>query len=139
MSEMSLEFYDGKTLSDLCKDIITNAQNKRNELDVMVSELRNKIANVNDAVVLAPVIKAMMDTSVRNDEILVKLAAVGQRIVSSRASATGDGVKPGEITQEEMKVLQSSLSSLSKEALSPIKIQVRPSKKTPFVVNEDDD
>lgn len=122
MSEMSFEFYDGKSLAALCKDIVNNSQSKRDQLDIMIAELREKIKTTNDASVLGPLVKAMMDTSVKNDELLVKLAAIGQRMVASR-NMTPDGTgRPGEISNEDLKYLQSSLSSLGSAASAPIEI-----------------
>lgn len=122
MNEMSFEFYDGKSLGELCKDIVRNSQSKRDQLDIMVAEIREKIKTTNDATVLGPLVKAMLDTSVKNDELLVKLAAIGQRIVANR-SLTVDGVaNTGKITGEELKYLQSTLEHLGSEALAPIQI-----------------
>ena len=133
MAEMeNFEFYDGKTLAAVCRDIVSNSQSKRDQLDVMVSELRSKIANVNDAQALAPIIKGFLDTGVKNDELLVKLAGIGQRIISAKTVATGDGVGSG-ITEDERKALLNGLNSLSIESLTSIKIPA------PVEVNEEED
>jgi hypothetical protein len=130
MSEMDFEFYDGKSLRDVCKDIVANSQSKRDQLDIMVGELRTKIATVNDAQALAPIIKEMLAVGVKNDEVLVKLAGIAQRLISAKTVATGDA-NAGEITDEERKALLSGLNQLSMESLTPIKI-------TPDVEVEDD-
>jgi acetate kinase len=121
-SEMSFEFYNGKSLASLCKDIVSNSQSKRDQLDIMIAEIREKINTVNDATVLAPIVKSMLDTSVKNDELLVKLAAIGQRIVSTKASLNAIDNKPGNISNEELKYLQSALENLDDESVSPIHI-----------------
>ena len=130
MSEMDFEFYDGKSLRDVCKDIVANSQSKRDQLDIMVGELRTKIATVNDAQALAPIIKEMLAVGVKNDEVLVKLAGIAQRLISAKTVATGDS-NAGEITDEERKALLSGLNQLNMDSLAPIKI-------TPDVEVEDD-
>jgi hypothetical protein len=119
--EMDFEFFDGKTLANVCKDIISNSQSKRDQLDIIVSELRSKISNINDAQALAPIIKGMLDTGVKNDEILVKLAGIAQRLISAKTVATGDAASGG-ITEDERKALLSGLNSLSLESLTSISI-----------------
>jgi len=133
MSEMSFEFYDGKSLGDLCRDIVSNSQSKRDQLDIMIGELREKIKTVNEATVLSPIVKSMLDTSVKNDELLVKLAAIGQRIVANRTLAGDTGGKSGNMTNEELKYLHSTLDHLDAESLAPIKISSKP------FDNDDDD
>jgi hypothetical protein len=46
--------------------------------------LKPLITNIGDAALLVPVIKDYMEVSVKNDEHLVKLAAVIQRMVSNK-------------------------------------------------------
>ena len=123
MSEMSFEFYDGKSLGDVCRDIVSNSKSKRDQLDIMVAELRERIKTTNDASVLGPLVKAMMDTAVKNDELLVKLAAIGQRMVASRNLAPDGTARPGELSNEDLKYIQNSLSSLGSAASSPIEIK----------------
>jgi len=130
MSEMDFQFYDGKSLRDVCKDIVSNSQSKRDQLDIMVSELRAKIDTINDAQALAPIIKEMLAVGVKNDEVLVKLAGIAQRLISAKTVATGDA-NSGEITDEERKALLSGLNQLNMESIAPIKI-------TPDVEVEDD-
>lgn len=130
MSEMDFEFYDSKSLRDICRDIVTNSQSKRDQLDIMVSELRSKISTINDAQSLAPIVKEMLAVGVKNDEVLVKLAGIAQRLISAKTVATGDA-NSGEITDEERKALLSGLNQLNMESIAPIKI-------TPDVEVEDD-
>ena len=130
MSEMDFEFYDSKSLRDVCKDIVSNSQSKRDQLDIMVSELRSKISTVNDAQALAPIIKEMLAVGVKNDEVLVKLAGIAQRLISAKTVATGDA-NSGEITDEERKALLLGLNQLNIDSIAPIKI-------TPDVEVEDD-
>jgi len=85
LNDMNTEFelYDGKTYKDLMKDIVTNTENKRDQIDIVISDLRDQIKTINDALVLAPIIQTYLDIGIKNDESLVKLAAVIQRLVSA--------------------------------------------------------
>lgn len=86
------EIYDGKTYKDLMKDIVTNTENKRDQIDIVISDLRDQIKTINDALVLAPIIQTYLDIGIKNDESLVKLAAVIQRLVSAQTSSVDGNV-----------------------------------------------
>ncbi len=83
--------FEGKTYNDLLKDIVTNADNKRDQIDIVISDLRDKITSINDAIVLAPIIKEYLDVSVKNDDQLVKLASIVQRLITSQTTPDESG------------------------------------------------
>ena len=95
------DLYEGKSYKDLLKDIVTNTDYKRNQIDLVIAELRDKIVTINDAIVIAPIIQSYLDTSVKNDEQLVKLAAVVQRIMAIQTEA-GDGQLMTEAEKEQI-------------------------------------
>lgn len=75
----------GKTkFSDLLKDIYDNQKKKDRQINLLIADLKPLITGINDAAILVPVIKDYMEVSVKNDEHLVKLAAVIQRMVSTK-------------------------------------------------------
>jgi len=82
------ELYKGKSYKDLLKDIVDNTENKKDQIDIVISDLRDQIKTINDAIVLAPIIQSYLDIGIKNDESLVKLAAVIQRLISTQY--TGD-------------------------------------------------
>ena len=84
------EIFDGKTFQDLTKDIYDNVKNKKLQLDLLVQEIHGFIRTIDDAILIAPVIKEIMDVSVKNDEHLVKLASVLQRIITKSMSGVDD-------------------------------------------------
>lgn len=86
------EIFDGKTLADLFSDIYKNTDKKREQINQFVASFVKLIKTPEDAAVLGPVIKDFLDVNVRNDEHLVRLAQIAQRLVSvsSKGSSTGD-------------------------------------------------
>jgi hypothetical protein len=83
---VEFELFEGKSYKDLMKDIVTNTENKRDQIDIVISDLRDQIKTINDAVVLAPIIQSYLDIGIKNDDELVKLAAVVQRLISSQST-----------------------------------------------------
>ena len=89
---MSIEFqlFDGKNLSSLFKDIYENQQNKKKNISDMIESLRKLIKNVGEATVIAPIIRDLIDSSIKNDDHLLKLATIAQRLAAAEAKGIGD-------------------------------------------------
>ena len=89
---MATEFqlFDGKNLSSLFKDIYENQQNKKKNISELIESLRKLIRNVGEATVIAPIIKDLIEVSVKNDDHLIKLATIGQRLASAEAKGIGE-------------------------------------------------
>lgn len=88
---MSLDFelYDGKKYSDLVKDIVKNHKAKQNQIKALTDQLVNMVSEPGDAVVVVPLIKGYLDSDIKNDEALVKLAQILQKANQTEASADG--------------------------------------------------
>tara|TARA_R110002012_G_scaffold76733_2_gene193974 strand:+ start:1094 stop:1519 length:426 start_codon:yes stop_codon:yes gene_type:complete len=90
---MSTEFelFNGTNFSDLMRDIYHNSKKKDRQIQGLIKELQPLIKNVGDATVLVPMIKDYLEVSVKNDDALIKLAAVVQRLVSASMKESDDG------------------------------------------------
>ena len=110
--DFNFEIYKGKNFSNLCKDIVKNSENKKDQIDILISELRTLIKTVNDAVIIVPLIKDYYDVGVKNDEQLIKLAAVVQRLVA-KGQETGEG-NAMVLSEDERKQLMDEVISISK-------------------------
>lgn len=83
------EIFKGKTLSDLFGEIYDNSKETKGQVKALIGELKPLIENIGDATLIVPMIKEYMEIGVKNDEHLIKLATVIQRIET--AQAKGDG------------------------------------------------
>lgn len=83
------EVFNGKTLSDLFGEIHDNSTQTRAQIKGLIGELKPLIENIGDATLIVPMIKEYMEIGVKNDEHLIKLATVIQRIET--AAAKGEG------------------------------------------------
>tara|TARA_R100000008_G_scaffold72167_1_gene50211 strand:+ start:618 stop:1019 length:402 start_codon:yes stop_codon:yes gene_type:complete len=90
MSDNNIEIFKGKTFQDLTKDIYDNTKSKKLQLDLLVQEIHGFIRTIDDAIIIAPIVKELFEVSVKNDEHLVKLASVLQRILTRSTGATDD-------------------------------------------------
>lgn len=82
------EIFNGKKLSDLFEEIYDNSKETKSQVKGLIGELKPLIENIGDATLLVPMIKEYMDIGVRNDEQLIKLATIIQRL--EVASNKGD-------------------------------------------------
>lgn len=89
-----------------------NSESKKDQIDILISELRSLIKTVNDATIVVPMIKDYYDVGVKNDEQLVKLAAVIQRLVA-KGEATGEG-NSMVLSEDERKQLMDEVITISK-------------------------
>ena len=120
METYEFEIYKGKSFASLCKDIINNSEQKKDQLDILITDLKDMIKTVNDAVTIVPLLKEYFDVSVRNDEQLIKLAAIVQRLMSGKVGPDGEGGGTM-ITDEEKKQLMSAIEETAKTMKSPEK------------------
>ena len=81
------ELFKGKTLSGLFEDIYNNSSRNKKQLEVLVKEVVGFIKDGDTAIELIPMIKEYLEINVKNDELLVKLAGVVQRILATDGKA----------------------------------------------------
>jgi CO dehydrogenase/acetyl-CoA synthase beta subunit len=119
---MSTDFdlYEGKSYQSLLKDIVENTANKRDQIDIVIADLRDKIATINDAVTLAPIIQMYLETAVRNDDALVKLAGIVQKIIASNKAAE-NGDADGVLSDLEKKQLLDNIKEIHIDVKAPVK------------------
>ena len=110
------EIFKGKTFQDLTRDIYENTVNKKKQIDLLISEIHGFITTIDDVVLVAPIIKEYMEVSVKNDEHLVKLAGVLQRIISKSQGDSDESMLLSESEKEElMTTLQDTVNDLQNE------------------------
>ena len=79
------EIFKGKTLSELFSEIYDNSKETKGQVKALIGELKPLIENIGDATLIVPMIKEYMEIGVKNDEHLIKLATVIQRIETAQA------------------------------------------------------
>ena len=77
------EIFDGKTLSDVFKDIYNNTEKNKEQLEVLMKEVVGFIKDGDTAVQIIPMLKEYLEINVKNDDQLVKMAGIIQRMIAS--------------------------------------------------------
>ena len=99
---MSLEkiIFKEKRYSELLEEIYDNQKRKEKQISGLISELRPLIQDTGDATIIVPLIKEYMEIGVKNDEQLIKVATILQRVFQNQNSgAEGFGISDEEREQ----------------------------------------
>ena len=119
MDPLNQILFDNKSFSDLLKEIHSNQNKKKKQLASLIAELKPLVQTLGDATVVVPLIKEYMEISVKNDDQLIKMAAIVQRLSTGTAN-TGDG---GLLTEEEMAQLQELTEEIAKTVEEPKQLE----------------
>jgi len=96
------KIFDDKTLSDMFADVYRNTDRKRGQIEEFVKHYMKFITTPEDAAVLGPIISNFLEVNVKNDEHIVRLVQIAQRLVSVNSKSQGGDFL---LTEEEKREL----------------------------------
>ena len=80
MSQLDSVVFGKKKFSDILQEIYDNQNEKKRQVSALISELKPLISDIGDATLVVPLIKEYLEISVKNDEQLIKMATIIQRV-----------------------------------------------------------
>ena len=104
--EKDFNIFGDKKFSDLSKEIYENSKLKKTQIDLLIQEVHGYIQGIEDIAIVGPVLKELFDVAVKNDDNLLKLATVIQRIMNKQVDVMDD---TSLLTDEEKQELMDSL------------------------------
>jgi hypothetical protein len=107
LSQFDNVIFGKKKFSDVLEEIYNNQKKKDQQVTALINELKPLISDIGDATLVVPLIKEYMEISVKNDDILIKMAALAQRAM---ATVSADGSLT--ISDEEKEQLLSAMNEL---------------------------
>jgi hypothetical protein len=97
---MDTVIFEGKTLADMFADVYKNTESKRQQINQFVANLVKLIRTPEDAAVLGPVVQSFLEVNVKNDEHIVRLVQIAQRLATvNTKGVTGDILSEAEKAQ----------------------------------------
>lgn len=87
MENFNQVIFGKKTFSDLLQDIYKTTKKTEDRIEELIMALKPFITSPADAVMIVPLIKEYLDVQVKNNEHLVRMAAVVQRAMTNSAAA----------------------------------------------------
>lgn len=107
---MSLDkiIFGDKKFADILEEIYTNQKKKSKQISAMIRELQPLIQDTGDATIIVPLIREYLDAGIKNDDHLIKMATIVQRILNTSES-TGDTLA---ISEEEIEQLMREVKNI---------------------------
>ena len=105
-----IKIFGDKNFSDLSQEIYENNKLKKTQIDLLIQEVHGYIQGIEDIAIGGPIIKELMDVGIKNDDNLVKLATLYQRIMSKQ---TIDESGVSLLSEEEKEQLMASLEDVA--------------------------
>jgi 2',3'-cyclic-nucleotide 2'-phosphodiesterase (5'-nucleotidase family) len=110
MSQFDQIIFKNKSFGNVLEEIYENQKKKDKQVSALINELKPMIEEIGDATLIVPLIKEYMEIGVKNDEMLVNMAALAQRAMNSASGENALG-----ISDEEKEQLLSEISKLKSE------------------------
>jgi hypothetical protein len=107
-----IKIFGDKNFSDLSQEIYENNKLKKTQIDLLIQEVHGYIQGIEDIAIVGPIIKELMDVGIKNDDNLVKLATLYQRIMSKQ---TVDESGVSLLSDEEKEQLMASLEDVAED------------------------
>ena len=127
--EKDFKIFGDKNFSDLSQEIYENSKLKKTQIDLLVQEVHGYIQGIEDIAIVGPILKELMDVGVKNDDNLLKLASLIQRIMTKQADVTEETSLLSEDEKEElMNALEDMSGDLQKKSdeLTKDVVKLRP-------------
>ena len=107
MGQLDSIIFGDKKFSDILEEIYINQKKKSDQVTSLISELKPLVQEIGDATLIVPLIKEYMEIGVKNDDALIKMATIIQRVVNTTNDDGGIG-----ITDEEKDALMAEMDKL---------------------------
>lgn len=91
--------FGDKKFSDILEEIYNNQKKKEKQISALIAELKPLVNEIGDATLIVPLIKEYLEISVKNDEQLIKMATIIQRIMNNNSTEGGFGISDEEKAQ----------------------------------------
>jgi len=99
MGALDSVVFGNKKFSDILSEIYDNQKTKQQQIGGLISELKPLINDIGDATLIVPLIKEYMEIGVRNDEQLIKMSTIIQRVLNNSVSDDHTGITDAEKDQ----------------------------------------
>ena len=108
--ELDKEIFKGKTIADLVEEVYNKHINQDSTIKQEIMRLADMIETPGDAIVIVPLLKGFMDSSLKNDEVLLKLLNLFQKAAENKKA--GDVEDSGILTEKDIEQLFSEVSTI---------------------------
>lgn len=110
--DLEKEIFNGKKLADIVKEAYEKHQQQDSMIRQEIERLSEMISSPGEALAIAPMIKPLIDSSLKNDEVLVKILGLFQKAYSAEKGSSEDG---GVLSAKDIEQLWANPTPYEKE------------------------
>jgi len=107
--ELGKEIFSGKTVSDLVEEVYNKNKEQDSFMKGEISRLVGMIESPGDAIVIVPLLKEFVNSSLKNDEVLMKILNLFQKAEEKKKESGQDN---GLLTEKDIEQLFSEVTDL---------------------------
>jgi len=110
------KIFDGKSFSDLLKNIYDNSSKKEKQIKDLISSLKPMVVDTQSALMVVPLIKEYLDVSVKNDDSLIKIAGIVQRAIANSKGGGDDTF----LSEAELEQIRGEVQKIGEDVNKPV-------------------
>jgi ferritin len=107
--DLDKEVFKGKKLSDIVKEVYEKHKNQENKISGEIERLSELISSPGDAIIIVPLLKGFFDSSLKNDEVLMKILQLFQKAAEKSQSNEADS---GILSEKDIEQLFNEVNSI---------------------------
>lgn len=115
--ELEKEIFKGKTVSNLVEEVYNKHKSQDGLIKQEISRLVDMIESPGDAIVIVPLLKGFMDSSLKNDEVLMKILTLFQKAEEKKKETGQDS---GVLTEKDIEQLFSEVTDIKGKTLKEL-------------------
>lgn len=117
--EIEKPIFEDKRIEDILKEIYSKHQEKSEDLKSEIVRLSSMIEGAGDAIVIVPLLKGLFDSSIKNDEVLMKMAQLFKQPADKSKSEEDNGM----LSEKDIAQLFDEVSSIHVAKTPPKQIE----------------
>jgi hypothetical protein len=115
--ELEKEIFKGKSVSDLVEEVYNKHKEQDSFMKGEISRLVGMIESPGDAIVIVPLLKEFVNSSLKNDEVLMKILALFNK---AEEKAKDKGQDTGVLTEKDIEQLFNEVTDYKVKSLKQL-------------------
>ena len=117
--EIDKPIFENKRIEDILKEIYSKHQEKSEDIKSEIVRLSSMIEGAGDAIVIVPILKSLFDSSIKNDEVLMKMAQLFKQPAEKAKGEEDNGM----LSEKDIAQLFDEVSSIHVSKTPPKEIE----------------
>lgn len=115
--ELDKEVFRGKRVSDLVEEVYNKHKDQDSFIKQEISRLVDMIESPGDAIVIVPLLKEFVNSSLKNDEVLMKILNLFQKAEEKKKESGQDS---GVLTEKDIEQLFNDITDIKGKTIKEL-------------------